>query len=127
MSVRLHPDHGLNPTLCVCFWCGNDTGEIALLGAAYKGEAPHRMVTNYEPCPTCVENFKQGVLIIEVDPRQDTPPLTQNTSDCPTGRHWVITHEGAAKIGLAQGQPKFLITPKVAKQIGLYGDEEVSQ
>lgn len=54
-SIRLHPEHGLNPTLCTCFWCGEDTGEIALLGATYNGEAPMHMVLNYEPCAACKE------------------------------------------------------------------------
>ena len=54
-SIRLHPEHGLNPTLCTCFWCGEDTGEIALLGATYNGEAPMHLVLNYEPCAACKE------------------------------------------------------------------------
>ena len=36
-SIRLHKEHSLNPTLCTCFYCGKETGEIALLGASYGG------------------------------------------------------------------------------------------
>lgn len=64
-SIRLHKEYGLNPTLCTCFYCGQETGEIALLGANYKGEAPMRMCTSIEPCPTCKEKFKDYVLIVE--------------------------------------------------------------
>ncbi len=32
-SIRLHPKKGLNPVLGVCPLCGNDNGEILLLGA----------------------------------------------------------------------------------------------
>lgn len=42
-SVRLHPKYGVNPTIPTCFWCGKDKNEIALLGAAYKEEAPMHM------------------------------------------------------------------------------------
>ena len=64
-SIRLHHKHGLNPTLPVCFWCGKERGEIALLGAAYKGEAPMRMVLDYEPCDTCRKGWEQGVVLFE--------------------------------------------------------------
>ena len=65
MSIRLHPTHGLNPTLTVCWWCGKETGEIALLGAAYKGEAPHHMVVNHNPCHECEALQSRGVVMIE--------------------------------------------------------------
>lgn len=68
MNLPLHPEHGVNPTVAVCFFCGKDTGEVALLGNAYKGEAPHRMVLNYEPCATCADHMKQGVMLISVIP-----------------------------------------------------------
>lgn len=32
-NIRLHKDFGLNPTLPTCFYCGEETSEIALLGA----------------------------------------------------------------------------------------------
>lgn len=64
MSIRLHKKHGVNPTLLVCFACGEETGEIALLGA--KGKAPMRMVMNYNPCAKCRAKMKNGyVLVIE--------------------------------------------------------------
>jgi hypothetical protein len=31
-SIRLHPEHGLNPKLVRCAACGKDTGEIIMLG-----------------------------------------------------------------------------------------------
>jgi hypothetical protein len=64
-NIRLHPEHGVNPTLPVCFWCGEDTGEIALLGAAYKGEAPRHLVLNKEPCQKCQDNWAQGIVLFE--------------------------------------------------------------
>lgn len=67
-SIRLHPKNGLNPTLTVCRWCGQDTGEIALLGAAYRGDepAPMRMAVNDIPCQSCQGMMRQGITLIEV-------------------------------------------------------------
>ena len=31
-DILLSPKYGVNPTMPVCFWCGEDRGEIALLG-----------------------------------------------------------------------------------------------
>ena len=31
-SIRLSPAHGVNPTIPICFWCGNEKNEIALMG-----------------------------------------------------------------------------------------------
>ena len=75
-SIRLHSKYGVNPTIPQCFWCGQDKNEVALLGAAYKGEAPMHMVLDHEPCETCKQKFAQGILFFEVD-------------DEPTGR-WVV-------------------------------------
>lgn len=90
MSVTLHPKHGLNPTLTVCAFCGEDTGEIVLLGAAYKGEAPHRMcIDTMTPCKACKANMAMGIAFIEVE--------TQNKGWAP--RRWtVITREAAERI-----------------------------
>ena len=64
-SITLHPEYGLNPTLCTCFYCGEDTGEIAMLGASYKGEAPRRMCLSIEPCDKCKEKFKDKLVLVE--------------------------------------------------------------
>lgn len=83
--IRLHREFGVNPTRPVCFWCGEDTGKIALLGAAYKGKAPRSMVMNYEPCAECKTNMALGICVAEA------------TSDNkPTGR-WVVISEDGAK------------------------------
>jgi hypothetical protein len=65
--MRLHKTYGLNPTLSICITCGEETGEIVLLGGAYKEEAPMKMVTSIEPCKTCQEKFKGFVLLVCTD------------------------------------------------------------
>ena len=45
-SILLHHEHGLNPTIPVCFYCGSERNEVALLGAGFRGEAPKNMVVD---------------------------------------------------------------------------------
>ena len=72
-SIRLHKEHGLNPTMPTCFYCGEEKGEIALLGAAYKGEAPMKMCMDKVPCQKCQDTMEQGLMLIEVrDGETDT-------------------------------------------------------
>lgn len=54
-DITLHKEHGLNPTLAVCIVCGEPTGEIAILGAAYKGKAPTYAAVSPFPCDKCME------------------------------------------------------------------------
>lgn len=90
-SIRLHPKHGLNPTMPVCFYCGKDTGEIALLGAGYRGEAPHKMIINKEPCEWCKGNMRRGIVLIEATGR--------TSDDCqPTGQYVVLTEDAARRM-----------------------------
>jgi len=90
--IRLHPEHGLNPTICTCFYCGEDTGALALLGAAYKGEAPRQMVTSLEPCDKCKEKYKDMQLVLEAKPDSDP-----TKSAHPTGRWFAIKMEAVSE------------------------------
>lgn len=66
MSIRLHKEHGLNPTIPTCIICRKDKGEVVLLGAAYKEKAPMHMLTSLEPCDKCKEKYLSvGVLLVE--------------------------------------------------------------
>lgn len=67
-SIPLSKEFGVNPTMPVCYWCGKDTGEIALLGRNYKehgreAQAPSRMILNDEPCPECREKLDSGAWV----------------------------------------------------------------
>lgn len=71
-GITLSPKHGVNPSVELCFWCGQPKGLI-LCGRMHekKGdrtdvEAPRYMVMNLEPCDKCKENFNLGVQIVEV-------------------------------------------------------------
>lgn len=107
-SIRLSEKHGVNPTLCQCFFCG-ETKHIALLGQIgdrRKGEdieAPRECVMDYEPCDKCQEQMKRGVTLIEVStaqPSDGRPPLTAkgDLQVYPLGRWCVIKPEVASHI-----------------------------
>ena len=101
-GVRLSPKHGLNPTLPVCFWCGEETGEIALMGQLGSGnkdvEAPKHMVLGYEPCGKCRLNWAKGLVIIEAtETPNSVTDVPMREGAYPTGRYAVIKREAAAR------------------------------
>lgn len=94
-GIKLSPKHGLNATIPVCFFCGKEKNEIALLGKIDRedSEAPMKTVLNFEPCDECKEKFAQGVLLIEVTktPTYIGMPIAENAY--PTGRYVVVKPE----------------------------------
>ena len=114
-GIEISPKHGLNPTIPVCFWCGKEKNEIALLGrirekttnrfGAYVTkrdsdiEAPRKAVLDYEPCDECKKWWDSGVAVLEVQqtPIQPNQPEIQKGL-YPTGRFAVVTVEGADRV-----------------------------
>lgn len=120
-SIELSPKYGVNPTIPVCFWCGKEKNEIALLGRVRKSttehtaygstitrrtgdyEAPMHMVLDYEPCECCKNGFSQGVQLIEVTNfvQDERPALSHDEHGnevFPTGRTVVLYPEAAQRI-----------------------------
>ena len=105
-SIRLSPQHGVNPSVQKCFWCGRDMGLLLLGKLKGDAEAPREMVFSIEPCEKCAEKFSQGVLLIEVDGNagrfngnERVAIRDQNgVVHWPTGRHAVL-HAEALKGG----------------------------
>lgn len=100
-GIKLSPKHGVNPVIPVCFWCGKDKNEVALLGRIDKedSEAPKNVIIDYEPCDKCKEIFNQGILIVgavEEPPIDNLPPIAgdENCSMYPTGAHVVMSEKG---------------------------------
>ena len=108
MSIRLHPKHGVNPSLYQCFYCGGDIGLILAGVEAQKmfgdrcsddGEAPRKAgALDKEPCDTCKGHMAQGIIIISV---KDGEPDRENPYR--TGGWWVVREEAIRKI-LAPGE-----------------------
>lgn len=105
-GIEISPKHGLNPTIPVCFWCGKEKNEIALLGRIREKtqrnsdiEAPRRMVIDYEPCDECKKMWESGVAVLEA---QETPTMSNQPEIqkgiYPTGRLVVVTVEGADRV-----------------------------
>lgn len=104
-GIRLSKKYGVNPTIPICFWCGKEKNEIALLGHIGDGrkgediEAPRNMVLDYDPCMDCKRNMGLGVTVIEVSyvPIQSGMPAIQDDL-YPTGRWCVIREDAADRI-----------------------------
>ena len=65
-NIKISPKHGLNPCIPICFFCGKEKNEIALLGKLKNDEkAPRTAVLDYEPCDDCKEHMQQGITVIE--------------------------------------------------------------
>lgn len=114
-EVKLSPKHGVNPTIPICFWCGKEKNEVALLGQINKEdtEAPRRVIMDYEPCEKCKELFSMGIHIIGVS----TEPITEtmfpivndeNITLYPTGSMFVSSEEWVTNFLTANNQQPML-------------------
>ena len=102
-DIRLSKKYGLNPTIPICFWCGKEKNEIALLGRIGKRgediEAPRSMILDYNPCDDCARTMERGVTIMEASDN----PISEGQQQIqegiyPTGKWCVIRQEAAGRI-----------------------------
>ena len=124
-GLKLSPKHGLNPTIAVCFWCGEEKGEIALLGHIGDGrkgediEANMYSVIDYEPCPACMAKMDAGFTVVEATTSPNditTVPIQEGIY--PTGRFVVITREAAHKIfRLEEGVTKAFLQADIFQKL----------
>ena len=108
-SIELSPKYGVNPTIPVCFFCGEDKNEIALMGhvrersengRAVRGsdiEMPMRTLLDYEPCDKCKDILKNAIAIIEAQTTPTEYPAIQEGL-YPTGSRVVIKEEAFDRI-----------------------------
>ena len=93
-SIRLSKKHGVNPSVLVCFACGEDTG-VGLLGALKNdAEAPHRMYDR-ELCKRCRDAVNVGGVV-----------LIEKRGDKRTGRMWILKDEAFKRIFGGRANPK---------------------
>ncbi len=69
MRITLHKEHGVNPSMTVCFYCHNESG-IALFGANRGKEAPRYCMPSMEPCRDCETKMATHVGLIATTPDQ---------------------------------------------------------
>jgi hypothetical protein len=111
-SIKLHPKHGLNPTISTCYFCGKEKNELVLLGNSYKEQAPKNLVINKEPCNTCKDYMNKGTLLISVKDNTD------HDNPYRTGKLCVITKDAAKRILNIDSNVAF-IEDSVWERIGL--------
>lgn len=104
-EIKLSPKYGVNPTIPVCFWCGKERNEVALMGHIGDSskhedfEAPKHAVIDYKPCEECKQNMALGFTVIEAT----TEPNEVSSIEIlrgvyPTGRYVVIKREAAKRV-----------------------------
>lgn len=101
-GIKLSKKYGLNPTIPICFWCGKERGEIALMGRIGDGrkhedfEAPKQMVIDLDPCDECKKNMALGVTVIEAtNTPNDACGIEMQKGAYPTGRFVVMKTDAA--------------------------------
>lgn len=101
-NIRISEKYGVNPTIPICFWCGREKNEIALLGKLPgDAEAPKStwLVGDYEPCDACKELRGQGIDLIEVADHPIAHPKQLPWHGAyPTGRHVILSEHGIRAI-----------------------------
>lgn len=99
-SIKISPQHGLNPSLVICPYCREPKG-IALMGRLPQDrEAPKEVVQDYEPCDKCKKLFAGNVLCldtVETPTFEGQEPVFQdkNVTLYPTFRFMVLKKEFA--------------------------------
>ena len=113
-GILLSEQHGVNPMITKCFWCGAEKNEIVLLGKL-KGDvaAPRTGIIDQEPCAECAEHMKKGVMFISVDSSK-TPSNPQDAADFyRTGAICVVSEEAVRKLIIQEEMIKFALERRV--------------
>lgn len=125
-GIKISPKHGLNPTIPICFWCGEEKNEIALMGHIGDGrkhkdiKAPMHAVINYEPCERCAEAMASGFTVIEATGTQNwVTDKEMQEGVYPTGKWTVLKREAARRIftGLDDSVDKAFLDASVYDKI----------
>lgn len=125
-GIKLSPKYGVNPTIPVCFWCGKEKNEIALMGHVGDGrkhedfEMPMHAVIDYEPCGHCMEMMSAGFTVMESTSRPNSITSVEfQRGVYPTGRFVVLKPEAAQRIsdGLDTSANKAFLDRSVFEQM----------
>lgn len=131
-NVKLSPTHGVNPSIPICFWCGKEKNQVALLGKIDKkdSEAPKRIIMDYEPCNECKELFSKGIQVIGVSEKPIMenmfPIMVQEDKEFfPTGAMFLSSKEWT-KAFLEENNPE-MVDMVMEKQVMLMDNEIVEE
>jgi hypothetical protein len=131
MGIRLSDKHGVNPSVGICFWCG-ESSEVILFGRMKNDrEAPREVCLSYEPCNACKKQHEQGIWVIEAEetPTQDNqPPMGKHY---PTSNWWVVAESVVARMINDEQIVKDVLAKRVlmlnretARLVGFYQNKE---
>jgi hypothetical protein len=71
-GLTLSRQHGVNPAIPLCYFCGEPKNEVILAGRLPgDAEAPHNAVWDKHPCDKCEAHMKQGIILISVQAGSD--------------------------------------------------------
>jgi hypothetical protein len=99
MSLRVSKEHGLNPSVMVCFVCQKDTG-VALLGTNQGRKAPHYMY-DQNLCEECTGVIKGGgVILLEVRDGQRNARREPGEHPLRTGKYVAVTADAIRRFGI---------------------------
>ena len=128
-SIKLSPNHGVNPTIPMCFWCGKDK----LLGKIDRkdSEAPRKLIMDYEPCDKCKELFSKGVHVIGVTEKPIIEGMFPIVDDgkitlYPTGSMFVATEDWTERF-LKANEQEGMIEEVLKKKVFIMPDEIVNE
>ena len=107
-GINLSKEHGVNPCIPICFWCGEDKNEVALLGKL-PGDvaAPMKAIIDFEPCDKCKEFMEQGITLIgvtTVQPENGIPSIGDDLY--PSGAWSVLREESEFCQDLLNAEPE---------------------
>lgn len=116
--VVLSPQHGVNPSLGLCFFC-QQPKEVLLFGRLKHDEqAPREVVTNMEPCDECAGLMRRGVILISVD-----PALTEDKNNPWRSGGWCVVRDEALERWKTAGMDKEVVDAMLEKRVGFIEDE----
>ena len=96
MSIKLSPQHGVNPSVEQCFVCMKDVGVVLFGKMKGDAEAPRQVCLgpSSPPCTECQGHMEKGVIIISVrdgeEPEEDN---VGNWNPYRTGGWCVVTDD----------------------------------
>jgi len=111
--LTLSKEHGVNPTIATCWWCGEGKNEIILTGAAGvkmakqmgdpSGRMPMNTVFDMDPCDNCQGYQKLGIMFVaieneDVEKFASAQKLHGHFIPRRTGPMCVITEEAAQRL-----------------------------
>lgn len=103
-GIKVSENHGLNPSISKCFFCGKDKGIVFIGKLPGDAEAPKACIVDYQPCDHCLSLWNKGVAIIGAvtePPTEDSPPAQVRPDGAklyPTGQFVVLKVELAEHI-----------------------------